>query len=427
MKRAVLMVVDGLRADMVTPDLTPALWRLASTSRHFTGHRSAFPTATRVNSASIATGCLPAAHGLAGNAIALDEGSGLTAVSVGGPDFRERWRRATGRTLHRPTMAERLAGHGGAVIYSNSSAGAAHMQDPDGNGWLYHRSGSHGPGFEPLVDPGGGNVLDVGYDAAGDAHTTDVFCHALEQDRERPLFVLWVCEPDHSQHALELGSDEHRAVLRQADGCVARVAQCIEALRSRGEDVLFVVGSDHGHETVDEVVPVSELLVDAGLKESADSGDVVVASSGMSALVYLAENARERALPIERWLAARPWCEAVFAGAALEKVGQGASGGLAMAFAMAKRDIANRHGVVGLGHVVGDPFSPGDTPGFGQHGGLGPYESNPVLIVDGDGFTPGLSDAPTRTVDVAPTLLEHLGVPRSVQAGMDGRAVPRRP
>ncbi len=108
MKRAVVMVIDGLRADMVGEEFTPRLADIVNRSRWFTDQRSVFPSATRVNSASIATGCWPKSHGLAGNAIALDEGDGLKAVSVGAPEFRDRLRRVTGRTLHRPTLAERL-------------------------------------------------------------------------------------------------------------------------------------------------------------------------------------------------------------------------------------------------------------------------------------------------------------------------------
>ena len=52
-----------------------------------------------------------------------------TAVSVGPAEFRERWRRNKGRTLLVPTLAERVRGRGDMVIHSNSSAGAAHMQD----------------------------------------------------------------------------------------------------------------------------------------------------------------------------------------------------------------------------------------------------------------------------------------------------------
>ncbi|MCP5153445.1 MAG: alkaline phosphatase family protein [Ectothiorhodospiraceae bacterium] len=415
MRRAVLMIVDGLRADMVTPALTPTLARIAAGARVFTRQRSVFPSATRVNSASIATGCHPASHGLAGNAIALDEGEGLRPVSVGPPGFRERLRRATGRTLHRPTLTQRLAQRGGAVIYSNSSAGAAHMQDPDGHGTLYHRDGSHAPGFQPIT---GEAHLAVTYDATGDTTTTERFAAALAAPDETELFVTWICEPDHSQHALELGSPEHRTVLAGADACIARVAEAVGAMRARGDDVLFVLGSDHGHETVDEVVPVTELLVDAGLKASMESSDVVLASSGMGALVYFAPEAADRRQAVGAWLRAQPWAAEVFVGPELAAVGQATDTALGVAFAMAKRDAPNRFGVRGLGHVAADPFMSSDARGLGQHGGLGPYETNPFLVLDGGGHAPGRSDAPSATVDIAPTIAAWLGIPTD---GMDGR------
>ena len=304
MKRAVVMIIDGLRADMVGRDYTPHLTGIVERSRWFTDQRSVFPSATRVNSASISTGCWPKNHGLAGNAIALDEGDGLQPVSVGPPDFRDRLRRATGRTLHRPTLAEWLRPHGGVVTYSNSSAGSAHMQDPDGHGWLFHRNGSFAPGMETITDE---RHLDVTYDAAGDAETTRRFCAALDTPGDALLHLLWICEPDHSQHTMELGSPEHREIIAGAEQCALEVSEAVDALRARGDDVLFVIASDHGQETVDEVVPVNDLLVDAGFKEHADSSDVVLASSGMGALIYLSNEARDRCSAIADWIRAQAW------------------------------------------------------------------------------------------------------------------------
>ena len=91
MKRAVLMVIDGLRADLVTPAFAPNLSAIASEGRFFPKQRSIFPSATRISSSSIATGCYPSSHGLAGNMIALDEGDGLKPVSVGPPFPESRW------------------------------------------------------------------------------------------------------------------------------------------------------------------------------------------------------------------------------------------------------------------------------------------------------------------------------------------------
>ena len=419
MKRAVVMIVDGLRADMVGDDFTPRIAEIIGRSRWFTDQRSVFPSATRVNSASIATGCWQKSHGLAGNAIALDEGDGLAAVSVGPPEFRERLRRATGRTLHRPTLAERLRPHGGAVIYSNSSAGSAHMQDPDSHGWLFHRNGSFAPGMQAITDE---RHLDVTYDADGDARTTRRFCEALERPGDNLLHLLWICEPDHSQHTLELGSPQHREVIARSEQCALQVSQAVERLRGAGDDVLFVMASDHGHETVDEIIPVNKLLVEAGLKEDLESSDVVLASSGMGALIYLSDKARDRTKKIADWIRDQSWSAAVYEGEALENVGQRSDTALAIAFGMAKRDDENRYGIRGFGHVASDIFMKSDTPGHGQHGGLGPYETNALLGISGGGFGAGKSDHPSRTIDIAPTVLRHLGVDFD---GMDGKPLPR--
>jgi hypothetical protein len=103
----------------------------------------------------------------------LDEGDGLVCLSVGKPEFRERMRRATGGTLRRPALAERLAAHGGSIVMSNVSAGAAYFQDPDGHGWVYHRAGSFGPGLRPVAV---GEQLAIEQGNAGDAAMTDRFC-----------------------------------------------------------------------------------------------------------------------------------------------------------------------------------------------------------------------------------------------------------
>ena len=56
MKRAILVVLDGLRRDFVTPTLTPRLHEFRARAEWFALHRSTFPSATRVVSSTLATG-----------------------------------------------------------------------------------------------------------------------------------------------------------------------------------------------------------------------------------------------------------------------------------------------------------------------------------------------------------------------------------
>src|SRR5690348_12142834 len=281
MRRAVLVILDGLRRDFVDAARTPYLAEFAARAEAFPAHRTAFPSATRVVTATFATGCHPARHTLQGNSMALLENGVLVPHDVGRPDFLQHKRLVTGHALAMPTLAERLSRHDGAIVYNNVSPGAAYAHDPDGHGHVYHRAGSFAPGRIAL-DP-----LPVELDAAGDRAMTERFVADTLGERQPALAVLWLGEPDHIQHNTALGSPEHLAVLREADRHAAMAIAAVERRRAAGDDVLLIVGSDHGHETVSGIVDIEDALVTAGLKSSDGSDDVLAVSSGTSSLVYL--------------------------------------------------------------------------------------------------------------------------------------------
>lgn len=415
-RRAVIVVCDSLRADMLAPAVMPRLCALRDAGLVFTRARGVFPSTTRTSAASLATGCLPAQHGLLGNTMVLDEGQGLVCLSVGKPDFFERWHRASGGTLLRPTLAERLAAHGGAAVYSNVSPGAAYAHDPDGHGHVFHRSGSWGPGRQPLP------ALDVAIGAEGDRRMTRRFCEEALADDGPALAVLWLSEPDHTAHRSALGSPEHLAAMGSADACVGQVADAVAALRGRGADVLLIASSDHGMETVRRQIDLDALLVAAGHKARADSGDVVVAPNGTAALLYFAPEARGRRDAVARWLRAQDFCGQVFEGEALAEVGLPTGSALGLAFSLRCTDEANAHGIVGLSDTVRSPFSQESGPGHAQHGGLGAHEQRPLLVLHSPALGAGHRDAPASLVDLAPTVLHHLGVPAE-PAQMQGRVL----
>jgi hypothetical protein len=82
---------------------------------------------------------------------------------------------------------------------------------------------------------------------------------------------------------------------------------------------------------------------------------------------------------------------------------------------------SNLYGIAGHSHVVRDAAEPKDATGFGQHGGLGKNEQSPFLFVAGGNFVPGPRHARSSLIDIAPTVLRHLGLPAT---GMDGQALP---
>jgi arylsulfatase A-like enzyme len=409
MRRAVLVVLDGLRRDFVTAARTPRLHEFADRAERFDAHRSVFPSATRVVSSSLATGCYPNRHGMQGNSFALMEAGQLVAHDAGLPDFLQHKRAVTGASLAMPTLAQRLAPHGGAWVFSNVSPGAAYAHDPDGWGHVYHRAGSFGPGRIPVTDP-----LKVTPDAAGDHAMTERFIAEI-LPRRPALAVLWLGEPDFIQHAAGVGHPDMLRVLHEADRNAGMVIDAI----GDNPDVLLLLASDHGHQTVTEVIDIDAALVAAGLKHDADSGDVVTVSNGTAALIYLhpAQSARRAALG--EFLRAQPWAGEVLEGDSLAAVGQSHANALAYAVAMRCTDAPNAHGIPGTAFAALPRAGKPDRLGCGQHGGLGTYEQMPFLLAAGPGFAPGaIRTAPTSAVDIAPTVLAHLGLPAN---GMDGR------
>ena len=417
-RRAVLVILDGLRRDLVDPDRTPRLAEFARSGTWFENHGSAFPSVTRVCSATIATGCQPGRHELTGNAMALREDGRLVLHDAGHPEFLQHKRRITGRSLAVPTLAERLAPHGGTIVFSNVSPGAAYAHDPDGHGHVYHRAGSFGPGRVPVPDS---DALRVGPEITGDRAMTERFVSEVLTDRRPALGVLWLGHPDTTQHSTALGSPDHLAALAEADRHAGIVIDALADLRQQGDDILLLIGSDHGHQTVTGAIDIDAELAAAGFKDDPKSEDIVVAPNGTAALVYLSEQMHGRADAIAAFLEAQDWLDRVVTIEEMASVGHGPRDGLAFALAMRTDDAANEHGVPGQG-VIAQPANGKDTGiGFGQHGGLGVREQAPFLIANGAGFASGAThSAPTSLVDIAPTILAHLGLPAE---GADGNAL----
>jgi arylsulfatase A-like enzyme len=422
MKSAVIVICDSLRADLITPRDAPFLSELGKASAWFANHTSVFPSTTRTSAASIATGCLPARHGLLGNTMAIDEGDGLVCLSVGKPDFRDRLHRATGRTLHMPTLAERVSRTGApAIAISNVSPGAAYFLDPDGFGWVYNPAGSFGPGRRSLSPEEG---LQISKGAAGDAAATERFCKEVLCGRAPSVALLWLSEPDYTGHHAPLGSPAHRRAIASADRNVRQVAETVRDLDPSGENILFIVGSDHGMETVDETIDLDGLLIETGLKAGPNSSDVVVAPNGTAALLYFADPAGSLVSRVARFLDAEDWVGRTFVGPGLAAAGLPTGSAAQIALTLRPDERANPHGVPGYSHVVRDALEPKDATGFGQHGGLGRNEQRPFLFVSGGGFAAGARQTRSSLTDIAPTVLRHLGLPST---GMDGRPLPLHP
>jgi hypothetical protein len=415
--RAVFVCCDGLGRDWVRPDTTPVLHELARASLWCVGHNAVFPSVTRVSAASVATGCFPARHGLHGNRMGLIEDGRIVVRDVGRADFRTHMRRATGGTLLVPALAERVADAGGCIAFSNVSPGAAYFLDPENFGHVYHRAGSYAPGGKCIE---GAEALEVSHDAAGDWAMTQRFCREVLGDRRPAVALLWLCDPDHTLHGVPLGSPAHADALRGAERCVAEVLRTVERLRAEGDEILLLVGSDHGQETIGDCIDLEGWLAARGLEGALAAGDVAVAGQGTAALLYATERGRGGLIAVLDAMRREPWAADVVVGDSLAGRGFAARGGVVAAVNMARRDEANPYGVAGRRWVAAEAGKPAPI-GSGQHGGWGPDETRPFLMANDGGRTTGTAPHPTSLVDIAPTVVGFLGLPVE---GFDGSPLP---
>ncbi len=379
-RRAVFVCCDGLGRDWVRPETTPFLAELRDSSlvvrRTQCGVSLGDARVGRLDLDRLPAGApWPAwqSHGPDG----------------GGQDRRPRRRRTGfphahaprhGTTLLVPSIAERVAEAGGFIAFSNVSPGAAYFLDPEHFGHIHHRAGSFAPGGESV------GALEVTHDSAGDWTMAQRFCAEVLSDAKPAVAFLWICDPDHTLHAVPLGSPAHLDVLRQADRCVAEVHRTVERLRSEGEEILLLVGSDHGHETIGDSIDVEEWLAAHGLKELLSTGDVAVAGQGTSALLYATDRGRAGLLGVIEEIRRAPWAADVLVGADLAAKGFTADGVVA-AVDTARQDEANPHGVPGRRWMVKEGKA---VPiGCGQHGGLGPDETRPFLMLNDGGRSSG--------------------------------------
>ena len=412
-RRAVFVCCDGLGRNWVRPDTTPVLDSLRRVSLWCDDHAAVFPSVTRVSAASVATGCQPARHGLHGNRMGLVEDGRIVVRDVGAPDFRAHMRRATGGTLRVPALAERVAEAGGFVAFSNVSPGAAYFLDPENFGHVYHRSGSFAPGGQQIAAP---LALAVTHDAAGDWAMTQRFCGEILGEAKPAVAFLWLCDPDHTLHGVPLGSPAHGDALSGAERCVDEVVRTVERLRSQGEEILLLVGSDHGQETIGDAVAIEDWLARQGLAAQVAAGDVAVAGQGTAAVLYATPAGRDALLGELDAMGREPWAADVLAGDELAARGFAAQGGIVAVVNMARQGEVNPYGVPGRRWVAAEEGKPVPI-GSGQHGGWGPDETRPFLMVNDGGRTSGLAPRPTCLTDIAPTMARFLGLPLN---GFDG-------
>src|SRR5437867_448017 len=297
-KHVVVIVWDGMRPDFITEQNTPALHRLAQQGVFFGNHHPVFPSATEVNGAAISTGAYPARSGIMANKEYRPRINVLKPLSTESREAVHGGDRLTnGRYLNLPTLAEIIQGAGHRTAVAGTKP-VALLHD------RRERSADSALGtilcfdntlptncWDRLVRDLGPYPNYASPNAGRDAWTTRALTGPFWKAGLPTFSLLWLSEPDFSQHDTGPGSDTSLAALKSSDNNLRRVLDELDRLGLRATTDVLVV-SDHGFSTIAKTVDIAQTLRDAGFKAIRDffdppaKDDLLVVGNGGATLLY---------------------------------------------------------------------------------------------------------------------------------------------
>ncbi|SJM30229.1 alkaline phosphatase family protein [Mesorhizobium delmotii] len=441
--KVLIVSFDGLRPDLISPELTPNIERVQRIGTTLSRHRTVYPSETRVAFPSLVTGATSNKHGMVGNEYVDRKAVPQLYVDTADARLIDRLNReSNGGLMTVPTLGEILhnAGKSLAVLATNTP-GTTRLFNHQAETFGHLRFSGH---FREACSPN--DLLAQAEaqlgplppapaqgepDTDGQVWITSAFLDFVWPKLEPDVTILSYGEPDTTSHFHGTGAAATREIISFCDAQFGRVLDWWEA-GGKAAGVQIIIASDHGHITAQNRVSVIEELKDAGFNPgpAPDAGVDLVVVPGQVGALYLADRSESNLGCLVEALTERPWCGPIFTAPrnAVEGVAPGSfANSLVFAdherapdvyFSFRADDKVDEFGLVGSTW-----YDNARRPGLGVHGGLHPKELAAVGIVAGTAFqnTGQNSDVPSGICDFAPTILHLLEVP--IPASMTGRVL----
>jgi predicted AlkP superfamily pyrophosphatase or phosphodiesterase len=419
--RQLLVLIDGLRPDYVTPEVMPNLTALGKRGVVFTRHHSVFPTVTRVNASSISTGAYPGTHGLLGNSVFFPKVDAAAFLDTSDRQNLLKVAKAEGQLLTAPTLGESLqaAGHRMLVVSSGSTGSAFLNNHTLSGGAILHYSyalpEALGEKMKVLGPPPGEKATPTDLDH----YAVDAFLKVGLPDVDPTVTVMWLSGLDSVAHEQGVGAPATVDTLRKVDAELGRIE---EGLRAAGlsDRYNIWVTSDHGFSTHTGSIDLQAILKPfAGTLP--DGSPRIVAGAGA---VYVRDDDATAIQEITKALQKAPRVGAVFTRAAKRGELDGQVAGT-LSFDAVRWDHPRSAQILYSPDWTNDANNYGmrgtvASGGVAGHGSSSVWDVHNTLIAAGPGLTRGVSiDTSSANVDFAPTFLSLLGLP--IPASMQGR------
>jgi predicted AlkP superfamily pyrophosphatase or phosphodiesterase len=423
--KTLIVFFDGLRPDYITQEQMPNLFAFKQKASFGKQHHSVFPTVTRVNSASYATGSYPGTHGILGNSVYFPEVNKGKSVGTSYGDLTKISNAISGPLLTGTSLGEVLDAAGERMmVFSSGTTGQAFLQNHKvGRGAVVNPDLILPESFKSQV------IAEVGpapADGTADSERhkwiTDALLRYGLTDNGPLVSAIWFSDPDGAAHEHGIGSPEAVRAIGFVDGQFGRI---LDALKAKGLDEKYniIFSTDHGFVTHIGKQSLTDFLIQEGLKKSKESEDVVIAEGA----VYVKDHDEKEIKKIVAALHKQEWIGAVFTKAKNKGEMKGWVDGT-ISFDAIHYDHPQRSGDILVAMNWNDDknnkgYAGTDySGGVAGHGGSSPYEINIALLASGPDFKKTFTgELPTSNVDIVPTILHLYGMLPS--SGMDGRVM----
>jgi arylsulfatase A-like enzyme len=399
----------------------PNLYALGERGVFADRHSAAFPSVTRVNSATISTGSYPTRHGLMHNTMLV---AGMSDEAFGTGSARNLRRLAEfegGRMLTAPSLGELLDEHDMRLFVTGSGgSGSSLLQNPvPGTGLGIWTAG----GFFVPASARAEAVAAVGDLTDDNSGRTvwafDAWLHKALSDDPPEAVIMWINEPDSAGHRHGVGAPATLEAVASIDAQIGRIVEA-HAEHDLDDRVNIFVTSDHGFSTNAGRFSVARTLRENGF--GADDltvvGNMVFLARDDPALLasVIATFQRDSHAGNIYTRPAHPGSsEGIVPGTLSTAVIQWDHERAADVLVSPDwNDDVNEFGFVGT--------SKRGSRSPASHGSDSPYDLQIRLVAAGPDIKRGVrSQVPSGNVDLAPTILHLLGI--EPPPGMSGRVL----
>ncbi|MET4019731.1 hypothetical protein ABIB73_005282 [Bradyrhizobium sp. F1.4.3] len=441
--RFLIASFDGLRPDLIDPELTPNLWRLKAAGVTLANHCTVYPSETRSAFPSLVTGATTDRHGMVGNKYVDRAVTPARYIDTSDAVLLRRLDLESGGRLYSvPSLGEILAASGRSLaVLATNTPGTTRLFHHKAEDFGHVRLSGHFreactpddvlAEIEAHISPLTPAPPKTEPDRIGQDWITSAFLDVVWPKYRPDVTILSYGEPDVTSHFHGTGAEATRSIIAYCDQQFGRVLDWWES-EGRQTGVQIFALSDHGHITGRTRVSVADSLRAAGFRPGvapAPDIDVVVVPGQVGAL-YLLDPDKANIARLVATITSEPWCGSVFT-RAKDEVNGIAPGSLSnrlvfadharapdVAFSFRADDTIDPFGLAG-----GTFYDNDRRTGLGVHGGLHPKELAALGIVAGSAFPAAgsVSAVPSGICDVAPSILRLLGV--GVSQSMTGRVL----